>query len=317
MNTEETVKTLMNQYTFLESLNFITTEKKFKVKSNPKNVNLLEDCLKTNFEQQLNKSQFEFFENEMLESIYKSTKNKALGKCRQGNNIKPENLSETFGIKSNTGIKLYDIILPPVSPKSVLLNSHRGHKLYVQTHQHYNPSEQIKRPYCSEVFNSNHTFGKHYKVNFSGQIIKNSLNNNYFHNRVISTIQSELNNKQFERKLIKESDIEKNDLNQEVAYLNSLRIYLKKKKIIFKNLIKFVKNDNLTNNHLTTTNGLTNSLSKQNMFINLFKLKQILDKFEIFQNNNQIKYIEFIKLLDIRNPLPKLNLQKQQKILIQ
>lgn len=313
-NSQETIKTLMNQYTYLDSLNLIKSKKEIKIKLNSKNVKLLDDCVKKSLEQNLNKSQFEFFENEMLESIYKSTKNKSLGKCRQSNSS-PENLTNvTFGIKSKTGCKLYDIIMPPVSPRRVLLNSQKGHKLYVKTHQHYNPSEKIKRPYCSDVFKSNQTFGKHYKVNWSGQLIKNTLNNNYYHNRVISTIQSELNNEKYDkRNLINENKIEKYDLNQEIAYLNSLRINLKKKRIIFKNLIQFVKNENLTTNHLTTTSGLINSLSKQQIFINLFKLTQILDKFEISQNNNQIKYIEFIKLLDIKTSFPKLNLQNETR----
>lgn len=196
MNSQETVKTLLNQYTLLDGLNLIKTKKEIKIKPNSKKVNLLQNCVKTSLEQHLNKSKFEFFENEMLESIYKSKKNKSLGKCRQSGST-PENLSkyETFGIKSNTGSKLYDIILPPLSPSQILLNSQKGHKLYVQTHQHYNPSEQIKRPYCADVFHSNQTFGKHYKVNFSGQSTKQALNNNFFHNRVINTIQAELKTK--------------------------------------------------------------------------------------------------------------------------
>lgn len=298
-NSKETVKTLMKQYTFLDSLNLIKNQKEIKIKTNLKNINSnsVEDSgVKTLLEQQLNKSQFEFFENEMLESIYKSTKNKSLGKSRQSTS-KPENVtnvSQTFGIKSKMDCKLYEVILPPISPRSVLWNSQKGHNLYVKTHQHYNPSERIKRPYCSEVFNPCHTFEKHYKVNFTGQGVKNSLNNYCFDDRVISKIQGELKYEKCDqgRKEIvtpKKEMIEKNNLNQEIAYLNSLRVNLKKRKMIFMNLIKFVKNDNVTNDHLTTIDGLINSLSKQNIFINFLKIKQILDKFEIYQDTNQIK----------------------------
>lgn len=317
--TPETVKTLLKQYTFLDGLDLIKTEKKLNFKPNSilkcKDVN--ENTVKTLLEQQLNKSQFEFLENEMFESIYKSTKNASLGKGQQSQSI-PENVtnfSKTFGIKTKTGCKLYDVILPPISPRRVLLNSQEGHKLYVKTHEHYNPSERITRPYCSEVVNLNHTFGKYYKVNTTGQGAKKALNFHYFHNRVISKIQAETKyEKDDNRKCTKPSEMfGKMNLNQEIAYLNTLRNNLKKKKMCFKNLIKFVKNDCLTNLHLISRNELIDSLSRQNIFIDLSKMKQILDKFEITDgSSNQIKYIEFIKLLDVKNPFPKLNLKVEK-----
>lgn len=192
-NLPESVKTLLKQYSFLDGLDLIKTEKKLNINTNL-NSNLAHNTVKILLEQQLKKSKFQFLENEMLESIYKSTKNKSIGKCQQSQSL-PENVtnsSKTFGIETKSGCKLYDIVLPPVSPRQVLWNSQEWHKVYVHTHQLYNPSERICRPYSCEAVNlKNHTFGKPYKVNTTGQGAKNLLNLDVFHNCVISKIQAE------------------------------------------------------------------------------------------------------------------------------
>ncbi|XP_075152357.1 uncharacterized protein LOC142226315 [Haematobia irritans] len=145
-----------------------------QIKGNCNSPYLPEENAKDIISPKILKSRFVEFSEQFLEDIF--FKKPKLGQVLPLK-AKPDTLTNenfTYGLKYPKSESAYELMFPHKTAKEVNHEYTNGHEKYIISHNHYFPSEKIKR-YYNDQFNPNATFGQLNRVDTSGRTVRECL----------------------------------------------------------------------------------------------------------------------------------------------
>jgi hypothetical protein len=118
-------------------------------------------------------NRYQYLQNQIAESVYKTSKSAGLGRIARGNlpsSINP--LTTTFGKASVKSESAKESISPSKPRHQVELETSDKHSMYVLSHKSYEPGEQVDRVFS---FERNARFGAKTEAHNDGRHVKEAL----------------------------------------------------------------------------------------------------------------------------------------------